>query len=174
MDWKNVASTIAKAAPVLGAVVGGPIGAIAGSAGSMIAAMLGCEDSPEAVSEELSSNPDALIKLKELEAQEQARLVQWKQAQLNAEIADRDSARERDVAITQAKGSNHRADFLAGMAIIAFVGVLAALFKYEIPQGGTRDVIVFSIGHLSSFVKDVYAFEFGSSRGEQNAKPLGR
>ena len=171
MDWKDIASTVAKAAPILGTVLGGPVGAVAGAAGSLVASMLGCDDSPEAVSEAISQNPEALLKLKELEAQEQARMLQWKQAQLNAEIADRDSARERDTQITQIKGSNTRADVLAYLSIIAFIGVMFALFKFSIPEGGTRDLIVFTLGHLTNIVKDVYGFEFGSSRGEQDAKP---
>ena len=173
MDWKDIASTVAKAAPILGTVLGGPVGAIAGAAGSLVASMLGCDDSPEAVNEAISQNPEALLKLKELEAQEQARMLQWKQAQLNAEIADRDSARERDAEVLRIKGNNRRADVLAYLAIIALLGVLFATFKYS-PAGPARDLLMILVGNLTAIVKDVYGFEFGSSRGEQDAKPLGR
>ncbi|MEZ6852100.1 hypothetical protein [Halodesulfovibrio aestuarii] len=171
MDWKDVGSIVAKGAPILGAALGGPVGAIAGAAGSLVASLFGCEDSPEAVEKAIKQNPDALLKLKELEARENARMLQWKQAQLNAEIVDRDSARERDTKITQIKGGNTRADVLAYLSIIALIGVVAALFMFPVPDGSARDLLLVLTGCLINIVKDVYGFEFGSSRGEQDAKP---
>lgn len=173
MDWKDIGAVVAKSAPILGAALGGPVGAIAGAAGSLVASFLGCEDSPQAVEQAISLNPDALLKLKELEAQEQARLFQWKQAQLNAELADRNSARERDAEVLRIKGNNRRADVLAYLAIAALIGVIFATFKFS-PAGPARDLLMILAGNLTAIVKDVYGFEFGSSRGEQEIKPAVR
>lgn len=171
MDWKDIASTVAKAAPILGTVLGGPVGAVAGAAGSLVASILGCDDSPEAVEKAISQNPENLLKLKELEAQEQARMLKWKQAQLAAELADRDSARQRDIAITRVRGGNLRADLLALTAMVALIGVMAALFMFPVPEGSARDLLLVVTGCLINIVKEVYGFEFGSSRGEQDARP---
>ena len=171
MDWKDVGEIVAKGAPILGAALGGPVGAIAGAAGSLVASFFGCEDSPEAVEQAITQNPDALLKLKELEARENARVLQWKQAQLNAEIADRDSARDRDVEVTRIKGGNTRADILAYLAVVTLIVCLVCLYVFNIPEGGTRDIISMCVGCITYIVKDVYGFEFGSSRGEQEARP---
>lgn len=173
MDWKDIGSIVAKAAPILGTALGGPVGLVAGAAGSLVASFLGCEESPEAVGQVLKENPEALLKLKELEDKERERLFQWKQTQLAAELADRDSARDRDAEITRIKGNNTRADVLAYLSILALIGVLIATFMFS-PAGPARDLLMILVGNLTAIVKDVYGFEFGSSRGEQAAKPLGR
>lgn len=167
MEWKDIGKAVATAAPVLGTVLGGPVGAIAGAAGSLVASFLGCEDSPEAVDIAISQNPDALLKLKKLEAQEQDRIFKWKTAQLNAEVADRKSARERDVEVTRVMGGNTRGDILAYLSILSLIGVMFALFMFPVPEGTARDLLLIVTGGLIAIVKDVYGFEFGSSRGEQ-------
>lgn len=61
---------------------------------------------------------------------------------------------------------NTRADTLA---ILAVAGFLAALFTVMfVPVEGTsRDIMLILIGALVIIVKDVYSFEFGSSRGSR-------
>ena len=86
MDWKDVGAIVGKAAPVLGAVLGGPVGAIAGAAGSLISRALGCEDAPETVTKAIQADPNAMIKLKALEVREQAQLLNWQAQQLQAGI----------------------------------------------------------------------------------------
>lgn len=82
-------------------------------------------------------------------------------------LADRQSARERDVAIRRAgDGSNRRGDVLATVAILGLLATIAALFLLEVPPEA-RDPLLVTIGGLLSIVKDVYAFEFGSSRGSK-------
>ena len=48
MDWKDLASTVAKSAPALGAALGGPAGA---AVGGLIAAAFGVDRSAQAVAE---------------------------------------------------------------------------------------------------------------------------
>ena len=79
LTWSDVGKTVAKAAPVLGAVLGGPVGAVVASAGALAASALGTEPEPEAVEAALKASPDALLRLKELETQQQARQAQQQQ-----------------------------------------------------------------------------------------------
>ena len=60
-DWKSVVGTVA---PLLGTALGGPFG---GVAGKMIQDALGV-DSESAAIAELQTNPDALISLRQVEA----------------------------------------------------------------------------------------------------------
>lgn len=73
MDWKGVGSIIGKAAPIIGGLLGGPAGA---SAGSLVANVLGVKETPEAVSEALTANPEALAKVQEAQLKYKTRLAE--------------------------------------------------------------------------------------------------
>lgn len=91
MDWKDIAGAVGKAAPILGTLLGGPAGAVVGTIGSIISSALGCENSPAAVQMALQSNPDAAVKLAQIEADSRVRLqelaVKAASDQANAEQA---------------------------------------------------------------------------------------
>jgi len=85
-----------------------------------------------------------------------------------AYLADRASARTRDVALAQAGRRNLRADILAYAAIGGLISLIWVLLVHSIPEGPTRDILLILSGALVAIVKDVYGFEFGSSRGSQD------
>lgn len=95
MDWKDIAGAVGKAAPILGTLLGGPAGAVVGTIGSIISSALGCENSPAAVQMALQSNPDAAVKLAQIEADSRVRLqelaVRAASDQINAEQAATES-----------------------------------------------------------------------------------
>lgn len=64
MKWSDVSEFISQVAPIAGTLVGGPIG---GAVGALLSKTLGVENKPDAVIEAVKNNPDALLKLKELE-----------------------------------------------------------------------------------------------------------
>ena len=84
MNWKSIANTVGKIAPVLGGLLGGPAGA---SVGTLIATTLGVENTPDAVSEALRINPEAAIKLAEIESNEKIKLRELLLEQAKAELA---------------------------------------------------------------------------------------
>jgi len=66
MNWDAIGDTLlGKGLPLLGGVLGGGPGA---AVGGMIASALGVENTPEAVEQVLASDPDAVLKLKQLES----------------------------------------------------------------------------------------------------------
>lgn len=71
MGWDKVKGAVAKVAPVAGTLLGGPAG---GAVGGLIASALGVENSPEAVEAAIAQDPDAAVKLKELEQTHQREL----------------------------------------------------------------------------------------------------
>lgn len=71
MDWKDIQGDIAAAAPMLGTLVGGPAGA---AIGSLIASALGASADPASVQQALKTNPDAAMKLRQIEADQATRL----------------------------------------------------------------------------------------------------
>lgn len=80
-SWDGVKDTVAKAAPLLGSALGGPAG---GAIGGLIASALGVENKPDAVANALANNPEAAVKLRELE---QAHKRELERMHLEAETA---------------------------------------------------------------------------------------
>jgi hypothetical protein len=64
MNWDDIKDTIAKAAPLAGTLIGGPAG---GAIGGLVASALGTEATPDAVSQALQTDPEAAIKLRQME-----------------------------------------------------------------------------------------------------------
>jgi hypothetical protein len=86
---------------------------------------------------------------------------------VKAYLADRASARCRDVSLAQSGRRNIRADILAYAAIGGLISLIWVLLVHAIPEGPTRDILLILSGALVAIVKDVYGFEFGSSRGSE-------
>ncbi len=84
IDWKAVGNTAGKFAPMLGALLGGPAGA---SVGAMIASALGTGNTPMEVQQALVTNPDAAVKLKEIESTRQVSLQALMVDSAKAELA---------------------------------------------------------------------------------------
>lgn len=91
-----------------------------------------------------------------------------KQADLEeAYLVDRQSARARDVAIVQAGRYNWRGDVLAVLAVGGLVLCVYFIARDAGLPERAVNAIMFVAGVLASAVRDVYGFEFGSSRSSQ-------
>jgi hypothetical protein len=86
--------------------------------------------------------------------------------EVKAYLADTQSARERDKAFLAAGKKNFRGDILAYAAMGALVSVILLLFVFKVPQE-SREILLVVLGALVAIVKDVYGFEFGSSKDSQ-------
>lgn len=73
MDWKEISRDIANFAPLLGGLLAGPAGA---AAGSLVASALGTNNDPASVQLALKTNPDAAVKLRQIEAEQVTRLAE--------------------------------------------------------------------------------------------------
>jgi hypothetical protein len=151
MNWSEISSAVGKDAPLLGTVLAGRAG---GAVGPLVAAALGTEATPEAVSAVLAS-PEAAVRLRRIETAHRAKLQEIQLEQTRAELADVADARARDVALVQAGRNNRRADV---MVLIDAVGLIACL-------------VVLVISTIASIfglcLRDAHSFEFGSSRSSQ-------
>lgn len=80
-----------------------------------------------------------------------------------AYLLDRQSARSRDTQIQVVTGRNRRGDILAYGAVAMLLACIIGAFFMEIPAT-SRDIVLMLIGGLLVIVKDVYGFEFGTSK----------
>lgn len=85
---------------------------------------------------------------------------------VKAFLADQQSARERDMEFLKAGKKNQRGDILAYGALGALILNIGFLFLIDVPKN-SRDLLLVTFGALVAIVKDVYGFEFGSSKDSQ-------
>lgn len=83
LEWKDIAGKVGKVAPLLGSLLGGPAGA---TVGAIIAAGIGTEADPTAIDKALTLDPNAAVKLAEIESTERVRLQELATQQAVAEI----------------------------------------------------------------------------------------
>ncbi|QOV06262.1 putative membrane protein [Burkholderia phage Maja] len=175
MDWKEVGQKIASAAPVLGGLLGGPAGA---AVGGIVAATLGSGNDAVSVDAAIAANPDALMKLKELETTQATRFQELaieseknrlaaETAAFAAEVDDRKSARE--LAAKQPKDILRPA--LAIMLMLAVIGIIVAIFlpsSREILKDSVAiSMISMVAGAILRDFGNVISFQFGTSRDTQ-------
>lgn len=105
MQWKDLAADVGKAAPLLGALIGGPAG---GAIGAVVASALGVGSSPDEVSQALATNPDAAVKLKQIESTRQVDLQGLiVQAEANRLVAETASTQAVNATMQSEAKSDH-------------------------------------------------------------------
>ena len=161
-----VAISLAKmfAPALISKVVGDKSGTVAGKVIDIVQQVAGTKD-PRQVEAIVAADSKALdectTQLAELDLEETRLFLE--------DVAD---ARARDVAIIESGRSNIRGDILAYIAVLAFVGIILNLMFMDIPDGGARDLLLVLMGVLGAIVKNVYSFEFGSSKGSKDKDNL--
>ena len=106
-------------------------------------------------------------------------LMQFRQAMAGIEadmdrayLADRQNARGRDVAFVQAGRWNIRADLLALLSVTGLIVCVWFVARDSSLPERAVNAIMFVAGTLAACVRDVFALEFGSSRGSQDKDAL--
>ena len=165
ISWSDVGKTVAAAAPALATALGGPVGAVAGAAGALLASALGSETAtPEAVSAAIAARPEALVRVRELEAEEKARLLEWQSTQLCAELENLKSAREREIELAK---TGHGASWAT--SVVSLVITVGFFVMLTIVIVGGHDALgeagVLLLGSLASSFGAVTQYYLGSSLG---------
>lgn len=168
MDWKDVGNIVSKAAPILGAILGGPVGAAAGGALSLAASALGVDATPEAVMQAVKDDPDALIRLRELEVQERATLLQWQTAQIQAEVEDRKSARQASVD----GGDRMRLFWMSLFLFCVAFGLEGAVLFLGFADGISGELVGRVMGTVDTLAVMVGTFWYGTTRSTQNSETM--
>jgi hypothetical protein len=91
---------------------------------------------------------------------------------IKAEIADRDSARNREIEVVKSGSKNLTQNLLAYSGVIGFFGIIGYLLSKGL--GNMNAESSFIIGNLTgmagAIAKDIYGYYFGSSKGEHETQ----
>ena len=178
--WDNIKELIGTSAPVIGTLLGGPAG---GAVGGLISKVLGVDNTPEAIELALMNNPDALVKIKELETSKELAILQAELENKRIDVgsvidnrkldnekdqmflSDKQSARSRQTDSEKATGKVDVALYvIAGVIVLAFfVSILALIFITLDKQSGTYELLLMLFGALTTKFGTVVDYFFGSS-----------
>jgi len=146
---------VSKFAPAIGTALGGPLGGMAVSA---LAERFGVKDEVEAVTKAIKADPEAALKLQQLEVEK-----------FKAILADKDSARNREVAIATSDKvpliNKLISPTLALVIVVAWVGIQFTLLNTTVPQE-MRELVARVLGTLDGALMVILSFYFGSSTKE--------
>jgi len=168
MDWKDIAATVGKTAPLLGTLLGGPAGAALAAAGALAAHALGTEPTASAVAAAVATDPAAAVKLRQIEldnaTQLQALAVQAEANRLAADTAALQTAAadRADARKLQTATASRWPGVLTGVTTAAVLGLIAVrMAGVSMPQDPTT---VQLIGSLSTGWGMGLAYFLGTTR----------
>jgi hypothetical protein len=144
-------------APGLATLVAGPMGGLAVKA---IASKFGVEDTLEAVTAAIQSDPEAAMKLREIDLRE-----------IEAHAKDRDSARNRETVIATSDHAPLLNKVVTPVLALGVVGLSFALFAVLIfvnVKPEAKDILIYILGVLSAAVTQILSYYFGSSQGSKD------
>jgi hypothetical protein len=143
--WERVGKLVGKAAPALGMAIAGPGGA---AIGGIVAAALGTANDAEEVAAALETNPDAYIKLKEIELANIERLEQMAFDAASAAIGQVNETMRAETKSDKWWVSGWRPfwGYVSAVGFFIQVGAVA----YLIVTGGDHNLIS-ELGSLSVF-----------------------
>ena len=166
MDWKQVGNAVIKAgAPLLGGALFGPAGSVIAS---IISGKFGVspESTPEQVMAAIKGDPDAALKLREIETTHVERLQELENERLRIETADVQSARSIH--------KHHWMPSAITMVMCAMFGaIVGALFIWAIP-GENKDIVVYMAGEVSGILTSCVTYWVGSTRASANKDVMRR
>jgi hypothetical protein len=154
--FSSIAQVIGKSAPLLATALGSPL---SGIAISIIAQSLGLNPThPEDILAHLQTNPDSLVKMKELELSHEQELTRIAMETYQSQLSDVQNARATKTASEQFTGKK---DWLITFLVISAVFLFGfCLVSAYFSSGATNQLLLFLIGQQSGVYLSVYAFYF--------------
>lgn len=144
-------------APTLATAVAGPLG---GAAVSAIAKKLGVEDTVDAVTKAIQADPDAALKLREIDTKE-----------FELHNANTDSARKMNAAVQESANASWMAKNIAYTIDIIIVGATLLMTWFLFIKGvppENKELAYMAFGSLLTLCGTVVNFHRGSSQGSKD------
>jgi len=180
VKWSDIGSMVGKAAPLVGTLLGGPAGA---TVGSLVAAALNVNSDPESVNAALVGNPDALIRIQELQVNAKIQLqqlavtlettrIQAEGAQYSAEAADRDSARKLAASQPNDLVRPTLTMITLGGSLFIVVAILMGWANEAITNVTAALTVGTVLGLWLGMTKEVMGFWFGMTKESQKQNAI--
>ena len=175
MNWSDIGGIVGRAAPIVGTLLGGPAGA---AVGALVANALNGSNDPEAVNVALTGNPDAMVRIQELQMNAKVQLeqlavsaesnrLQYEAQQYSAEAADRDSARK----LAESQSRDLIRPTITLVMLSGTVVIIGAVFFGWNKEVITDPVASLTVGTVMGFwfgeLKQVMGFWFGMTKDSQ-------
>ena len=164
MDWKGVGNAVIKAgAPLLGGALFGPAGSVIAS---IISGKFGVspDATPDQVLTAIKGDPDAALKLRQIETTHVERLQELENERLRIETADVQSAR-----------NVHQHHWMPSVLTLSLMVMFACAFNallFMVLPDGNRDMVNFMLGQLSGWLSGAVVYWVGSTRASANKDSL--
>ena len=159
MDIKKIISVISSAAPGIATSLGGPA---AGMAVSLLSNLFGADPkNPDDLIQKIQSDPDAQIKLKQLEVQQLEIAKKYDAQEFQAEVDDIKNAREFEFKLNQLNKIHIWVIPFFGILItFGFFSVIAIVMLTKMDQSD-HDVLYAMIGVLGATFSQFYQYITG-------------
>lgn len=144
-------------APGIATALGGPL---AGMAVTALSKQLGVEDEVASVVKAISSDPEAEAKIKQLEHDK-----------FKAILADKASARQREVAVVSSENApliNKVVTPALALGVTGLSFILFAVLIFVEVKPEAKDILIYILGVLSAAVTQILSYYFGSSVGSKD------
>jgi hypothetical protein len=164
MDWKETLSKITSAAPMVGSLFGAP-GLAVGSIVKLVASVLGVAPDQDAIAAEVQANPEAILKLKELENSHQIELQKLVIEAERVRLADVADARGREKAVTEKTGKADMNLYILSWVMVGGFFSLVGLLIFRPLPPDSSGVVMMLFGSLSAAFGAGIQYFFGSSAG---------
>ncbi|WP_020409824.1 hypothetical protein [Hahella ganghwensis] len=164
MNWSDIGKTVGKVAPTIGTLLGGPGGAVLGTA---VASLFGVNSKPDEVAKALKSDPQAALKLREFEIREAESLQDFMFKMEESRRLDRSDAR-----------ANHKTHWMPSALTLASIVMVSGMFyllAFGDPNEKTSEVVYLIVGQVMGVFTSACAYWVGTTKGSSDKnKWLGR
>jgi hypothetical protein len=161
MNWQDLGKQVADFAPLLGTALGGPLGT---GIGSIVASTFGTGNDPAQISQAINSDPDSILKLKEIELTHKAQLEQIALETTKAELDDKQNAR-------QTHNQSKMPSILSIGLTLLIVLIIYLLFFQPIPEGA-KEVLYMLLGVAVKEWGGAMQYWFGTTRSSSDKTKL--
>ena len=134
----------------------------------LVASALGVEPSEEAIAAEIQQNPEALLKLKELESTHRIELEKLLLEKERIRLQDVQNARQRQTETEKSTGKRDMNLYvLAWFGVLGYLALIIYLIAFGLPKMTVE--LALMVGNLIGIVggkySSIYDYFFGSSQG---------
>lgn len=168
--WGSIKQGLNAVAPLLANAI---IPGSGGVAGSLVASILGVQNTPESINAAVANlTPEQIAALKTAEMTHQEKLLQIGNDNDQMYLADVQDARKRQIESEKATGKKDLNLYvLAWTVVISFFITVAILFFVPLPQG-QANIVYMLLGTLGTGFATVLGYFFGSSKSSADKTQL--